>query len=71
MKTNLSILFTLLTTLLFSQQPDTTALGTPVSLNEVVLEARVIFGSKFAAAIARGLPIIFLRKKLRNLTIRM
>ncbi|MGA9238560.1 hypothetical protein, partial [Robiginitalea sp.] len=49
MKTNLSILFTLLTTLLFSQQPDTTALGTPVSLNEVVLEARVIFGSKFAA----------------------
>ena len=49
MKTNLSILFTLLTTLLFSQQQDTTAMGTPVTLNEVVLEARVIFGSKFVA----------------------
>ncbi|MGB5653759.1 MAG: TonB-dependent receptor [Robiginitalea sp.] len=49
MKTNLSILFALLSSLLFSQQPDTTALGTPVILNEVVLEARVIFGSKFVA----------------------
>ncbi|MGB5402585.1 TonB-dependent receptor family protein [Robiginitalea sp.] len=49
MKTNLSIFFALWTALLFSQQQDTTALGTPVTLNEVVLEARVIFGSKFVA----------------------
>ena len=49
MTTNLSIFFALWTSLLFSQQQDTTALGTPVNLNEVVLEARVIFGSKFVA----------------------
>ncbi len=33
----------------WSQQPDTTATGTLVNLNEVVLQAKVIFGSKFEA----------------------
>ncbi len=33
----------------FSQQADTTLTGTPVTLNEVVLQAKVIFGSKFEA----------------------
>jgi Fe(3+) dicitrate transport protein len=49
MRPTLFLLFVLLSQMLFAQQPDTTALGTPVTLNEVVLEARVIFGSKFAA----------------------
>jgi Fe(3+) dicitrate transport protein len=34
---------------LWSQQQDTTATGTLVNLNEVVLQAKVIFGSKFEA----------------------
>ncbi len=43
------VLLIFLPPMLFSQQQDTTALGTPVNLSEVVLEAKVIFGSKFAA----------------------
>ncbi|MGB5237813.1 MAG: TonB-dependent receptor [Flavobacteriaceae bacterium] len=41
-------LFFSITTSIFCQQ-DTTLTGTPVRLNEVVLEAKVIFGSKFVA----------------------
>ncbi len=40
--------FFLISTSVFSQQ-DSTITGTPVRLNEVVLEAKVIFGSKFEA----------------------
>jgi len=39
----------LLSTLSISGQQDSTLTGTPVRLNEVVLEAKVIFGSKFEA----------------------
>ena len=42
------LVFFLITTSIYSQQ-DTTLTGTPVRLNEVVLEAKVIFGSKFEA----------------------
>lgn len=49
MRSVLFIILSLLTSISFSQQQDSTALGTLVNLSEVVLEAKVIFGSKFAA----------------------
>ena len=43
------LFFSLFALPVWSQQPDTTQTGTLVKLNEVVLQAKVIFGSKFEA----------------------
>lgn len=66
MRSPVFVFLSLLPFMLFSQQQDSTALGTPINLSEVVLEAKVIFGSKFAAKNRTGSSYYISPKELEK-----